>query len=147
MANHIRSIVISMRPKRRPQRFIAALSACCVFYFWGAWTLHSLLDDAKSQGDRDDKLLTSAWNGLSPDGHEPVLPAPPSDGTFSACLLVMDDNHFLIEWLVSSVLPCVLYTVSDIRCSLVSHCRPSFVFRSAGLSLPHASSEASHCCC
>jgi hypothetical protein len=122
-----------MRLKGRSQRYLVVLSACCVVYFWGTWTLHSRLDDVgvrerefKGKGQyRNDAVISGKGKGvisgkgegqsrkaeskppsklLAPD--EPVQivlpPAPSSDGKFSACLIVMDDNHLLTEWLVSS---------------------------------------------
>jgi hypothetical protein len=66
------------------------LSAGCVFYFWGAWTVHSLLDDARPLGDRDDTpLLPTTRNNAVSSPDEPSLvvnpnpPAPSSNYTFS----------------------------------------------------------------
>lgn len=130
-----------MRLKRRSQKYLAVLSACCVVYFWGTWTLHSLLDDAGTReqvkgkgqwsdapaisgkdkgkvvisGKRKDRSIKRKSKRssklLTPDGSAQTVlpPALPSDGKFSACLIVMDDNHLLTEWLVSSA-SCVLDT-------------------------------------
>jgi hypothetical protein len=40
---------------------------------------------------------------------EPIPNPEPADGhdTFSACMLVMDDNHRLVEWLVSIMYSCL----------------------------------------
>jgi hypothetical protein len=117
--------------KGRSQRYLAILSACCVVYFWLTWTLHSLLNDdvgawsdvAISGKGKSGVVISGKGEGrsikeniklpsklLTPEklAQKVLPPAPSSDGNFSACLIVMDDNHLLTEWLVSSN-SCVLY--------------------------------------
>jgi hypothetical protein len=170
-----------MRFKGKSQRYFAVLSACCVVYFWGTWTLHSLLDDVGAREQREVKgkgqwsdAVISGKNKVGVSGNfgrksikdkpklsssllvpdEPaqiVLPPAPSDGKFSACLIVMDDNHLLTEWLVSSA-SCVPAPISNILYLVVTvsqHVdRDSYFsvlsFHFIGLSLSYASSEASH---
>jgi hypothetical protein len=177
-----------MRLKGRSQRYLAVLSVCCGVYFWGTWTLHSLLDDASARDVKDGtpKLPSKL---LAPDEPGQVMRAsaqkvrdgkakkvkdgkpkqvkngkakpatverptpPPPDGNFSACLLIMDDNHFLIEWLVSST-SCVSYTllapILSVLISLflnMSFASEFSLFHFTGLSLSYASSEASHRFC
>jgi hypothetical protein len=75
---------------------------------------------------------------------------PPPDGNFSACLLIMDDNHFLIEWLVSSASytgPALIFSVLISLFLNMSFDSDFTLFHFTGLSLSYASSEASHRFC
>jgi hypothetical protein len=145
-----------MRLQRRtPQRLTIFFLVGAIVYFWGAWTLHNLF--TLKQGDPSVRVsppielavpLTSDPIVVPKATTAPVIrnksaKAPPRpDGTFAACLLVMDDNHFLTEWLVSSSPFAVLKALYALQTTLTLPyilCKPF-----TGVSLPHITSSASH---
>lgn len=141
------------------QRLTALLLAGGAFYFWGAWTLHNLLGNESRtnlvnrqqqqnnetspllsvQPQKQPVLVPVAKDTLAP---HPIAPTP--DGAFSACLLVMDDNHYLIEWLVSSRQDDAPPSFLGSLITLYKTLTPNTY---TGLSLSHATAPPFNCRC